>query len=161
MFDLKLFCNTIIIKHTKKNNMKLSLIAVIVSLMTIPTFAKYEVIYPVKDVNFITKTQNPVEPPIVPPVEPPKPEIVCNPTGPTTNWMLFAVDVNDNPNHGNRVYWQGQLIMNTPHMNNTRPKITSFTYNGYIYSLGTYLNRSSSGSSGIYYNNYTVCRQAI
>ena len=145
--------------------MKLSLITTLVSIMTIPSFAKYEIIYPVKDINFVTKTEKPVEPPVLPPVDPPvekpKPEIVCNPTGATTNWMLFAVNINDNPNHGNRVYWQGQLIMDTPHMNNTRPKITSFTHNGYIYTLGTYLNRSSSGSSGIYYNNFTVCRQKV
>lgn len=69
--------------------MKLSLIAAIVSLMTIPTFAKYEVIYPVKDVNFITKTQSPVEPPIVPPVDPPEPE--CQFVyGGTTEWILYA-----------------------------------------------------------------------
>ena len=160
MFDLKLFCNTIIIKHTKKNNMKLSLIAVIVSLMTIPTFAKYEVIYPVKDVNFITKTQNPVEPPIVPPVDPPEPE--CQFVyGGTTEWILYAKKINDNPNYGNRILWKGQIIFDTMHGNITKPRITSATVNGYVYTMGEYKSGYSSGSSGIWYHYHSVCRKPV
>lgn len=142
--------------------MKLSLLTILFSLMTIPTFAKYEVIYPVKDINFITKAQNPVEPPIVPPVEPIQPEKDCRFVyGGTTEWILFAKSINDNPNYGSRINWDGQIIYNTMHMNITKPRVTSVTVGGYIYTMDEYKSGYSSGSSGIWYHYHSVCRKPV
>lgn len=140
--------------------MKLSLITILISLITTPSFARYEIIYPVKDINFVTKSNKPVEPPVVPPVEPSE----CKFTyGGTTEWILYAKKINDNTNYGNRIWWEGKLIFDTMSGNGNQQRITSVTVNGYIYTLDEYkIDKSySSGSSGIWYHYHSLCRQPV
>jgi hypothetical protein len=81
-------------------------------------------------------------------------------SGKFARWFDLARNANDNPNYGVIIEWDGVRIKDTASNSVTKAKLTNFTYNGYLYTRGTF-DSNSQYYDTIKYITYQICREPI
>ena len=73
-------------------------------------------------------------------------------------WTEMAINIDDSPNMGYHLYWDGYTIKDQRYVQQTR--ISSTVVNGYTYTRGAYITLQSQGN-GYQAYKYDMCKEII